>query len=379
MESESRASGDLSPVGSDPVVVTTDDALLVTRARTGDTDAYAALFTRHRTRLRRVCASVVGDDDAAADVIQDAALVAWLQLDRLRDPAEFGPWLVGIGRNLALRLVRERSARRRWLVPDTSLLEPIAADTDDPAHRVLAHEQAAELLAAIADLPSGQRDAVVLFHLADLPQRTVASRLNTSAGALRTRLHKARTSLRTRLTATHDHPEPLMPDTATPAQIIDVRRTPAGRHVVLLTTEDHEIPIWVGAAEAEALAIGLQDVELPRPNAHALALALVHACGRSPARIRISRLDAAIFYAEVILDDGTAVDARPSDALVLAVAAGVPIEIDAAVVVATRNAPPDSYAQDLAQSPSGGAALIAQEVRSDIAARADEIRKLLAE
>jgi RNA polymerase sigma factor (sigma-70 family) len=353
------------------------DALLVTRARRGDADSFAALFTRHRERLRRVCASVLGDDELATEVVQDAALVAWLQLDRLRDPAQFGPWLVGIGRNLALRMRRERFPQQQWLARDESLVEQSSGEADDPAHRVLARERAAEVAAAIAGLPSGQRDAVVLFHLGDLPQRTVAARLNTGLGALRTRLYKARATLRSRLTPTHDHQEALMPDTATPAQIIDVRRTPAGRHVVLLTTDDHEIPIWIGAAEAEALAIGLQDVELPRPNAHALALALVRACGRAPARVRITRLDTAIFYAEVILDDGTAVDARPSDALVLAVAAGLPIEIEPAVVAATRNALPDSYTEDLDQSASNGAALIADEVRADVAARTEEIRKLL--
>jgi bifunctional DNase/RNase len=219
----------------------------------------------------------------------------------------------------------------------------------------------------------------VLFHLADLPQRTAASRLNTGVGALRTRLHKARTTLRTRLTATDNHQEATVANTATPAKITDVRRTPAGRHVVLLTTADHEIPIWIGAPEAEALAVGLQDVQLPRPNAHVLALALVRACGRAPERVRITRLAAGVFYAEVVLDDGAAVDARPSDALVLAVAAGLPIEIDPVVVGATRNGAPDSYTDDLAQSPPGGAERIADEVRADMAARADELRKLLAD
>jgi RNA polymerase sigma factor (sigma-70 family) len=356
-----------------------NDPLLVARARTGDADAYAALLARHQARLLAACEHALGEHGAAADVAQEAALVAWLQLDRLRDPVHFGAWLTGIGRNLALRSVRERSTRRQWLSEDASLPDQPSAAADDPAQRLLARERAAELAAAISTLPTGQRDAVVLFHLADLPQETIASRLHTGVGAVRTRLHKARTTLRERLIATSlaDNQEDPMPDSAMPARITDVRRTPAGRHVALLATEDHEVPIWIGADEAEALAVGLQDVELPRPNAHALALSLVLACGRAPDRVRITRLDAGIFYAEVILDDGTAVDARPSDALVLSVAAAVPIEIDPAVLAATREAPPEPYAQDLAQAPTGGAALLADEVRADIAARADELHRLL--
>src|SRR4051794_31081869 len=123
-----------------------DDARLVARARAGDAAAFAALLARHRARLVRACASVLADDAAAADVAQDASLVAWLQLDRLREPGRFGPWLIGIGRNLALGAARERAGRQRRL----------------------GDRRAA----------AGQRDTVVLFHLAELPRRAVSIRVS---------------------------------------------------------------------------------------------------------------------------------------------------------------------------------------------------------
>jgi RNA polymerase sigma-70 factor (ECF subfamily) len=353
------------------------DRSLVARARAGDTQAYAALLERHRGRLLRTCARSLGDPAAAADVAQDAALVAWLQLDRLQDPARFGAWLAGIGRVLSLRVLRERAASPERLSRDGSLPDHAADRRDDPAERLLARERAGELAAAISALPDGQRDAVVLFHLADLPQATIAARLGTAAGAVRTRLHKARAALRTRLTAIPDtSKERPVPQTAVPARIVDVRRTPAARHVVVLATDQDELPIWIGAPEAEALVAALEQVELPRPHAHALALSLVRACGRSPASVRITRLDAAIFYAEVMLDDDTAVDARPSDALVLAVAAGIPIEIDPAVLATTRSGAPAEYAEDLARAAHDGAALLAEELRAGLAARAAELERL---
>ncbi len=320
---------------------------------------------------------ILGDDAVAAEVAQEAALVGWLQLDRLRDPARFGAWLAGIGRMLSLRALRERAARPGRLTRDGSLPEHPADARDDPAERLLAREGAAELAAAISALPAGQRDAVVLFHLAGLPQRAIALRLGTAAGAVRTRLHKARGAMRDRLSPRSDtDQESHVPQIAVPARILDVRRTPAGRHVVILAAGELELPIWIGAPDAEALVAGLQRVELPRPNAHALALSLLRACGRAPASVRIVRLDAAVFYAEVVLDDGTAVDARPSDALVLAVTAGTPIEIDPAVLAATRSAPPDEYADDLARSADDGAALLADELRAEIAARSAELERL---
>src|SRR4051812_38612409 len=175
------------------------DPALVARARAGDPQAYAALLRRHHAALVRACARTLGEPGSAADVAQDAALVGWLELDRLRDPARFGAWLSGIGRMLALRALRERSTARERVTRDGSLPERPAGAGDDPAERALSGERAADLAAAISALPPGQRDALVLFHLADLPQDAIAARLGTAPGAVRTRLHKARATLRARL------------------------------------------------------------------------------------------------------------------------------------------------------------------------------------
>jgi RNA polymerase sigma factor (sigma-70 family) len=343
-----------------------DDHILVTRARNGDGLAFAQLLARHDRRLLRACKGVLGDPDAAADVAQDAALVAWLQLDRLREPDRFGAWLAGIGRMLSLRV--RRSAPPTPAVADGETSERAADERDEPLARVLAAERSSELAAAIASLPPGQRDAIVLFHLADLPQTEVALRLGTRQGAVSTRLHKARAALRAHL----ERSEPPM---SHPATIRDVVRTPAGRHVVILTTADEELPIWIGMPEAEALVAELQGVEMPRPNAHALALALLAACGRKAAAVRICRLENAIFYAEVVLDDGTAVDARPSDALVLAASDNLPITLDRAVLDAAAAGPPDEFNADLAQAVDA-APQLADELRSQMLTRAEDVKKL---
>ena len=351
------------------------DRALVTRARAGEHVAFARLLERHRPALLGTCRAMLGGGGDAVDVAQEAALVAWLQLDRLRDPDRFGPWLRGIGRTLCLRELRRRGAGREQLTPDGRLPDAAIAEANEPAARALAAERAADLAAGIAALPAGQRDAVVLFHLGDLPQASVAARLATREGAVRTRLHKARAALRARLTTTTT-PEDPVPQTALPARIADVRRTPAGRRVVLLATQEGELPIWIGVPEAEALVAGVHDVELPRPSAHALALSLLRASGRGIAGVRIVRLQDAVFYAEVVLDDGSVVDARPSDALVLGVAAGAPLEIDPTVLQAAAAAPPDEYVEDLARPGGDGAATLAGELRERLAEQAAELDRL---
>jgi RNA polymerase sigma-70 factor, ECF subfamily len=82
------------------------DAVLVRRARGGDRDAFAALVARHHATLVACCRRMVGQH--ARDAAQDAVLTAMLSLDRLREPAKFGPWLVGIGLNACRTILRDR-------------------------------------------------------------------------------------------------------------------------------------------------------------------------------------------------------------------------------------------------------------------------------
>jgi uncharacterized protein len=287
-------------------------------------------------------------------------------VSRARDADRFGAWLAGIGRVLSLRV--RRAAPSPLVVTDGEPPERLADERHDPLARVLAAERSHELAAAIASLPPGQRDAVVLFHLADLPQTEVALRLGTRQGAVSTRLHKARAALR-------GHLERSEPPMSYPATIHDVVRTPAGRHVVILATADDELPIWIGMPEAEALVAELGGVEMPRPNAHALALSLLAACGRKAVAVRICRLEHAIFYAEVVLDDGTAVDARPSDALVLAAAEKLPITLERAVLDAAAASPRDDFNADLAQA-KDHAPLLADELRSHMHTLAEDLKRL---
>ena len=110
-------------------------------------------------------------------------------------------------------------------------------------------------------------------------------------------------------------------------QVTDVRRA-GERHILMLEGGGRELMIWVGAAEALAVAALLEEVELPRPMTHDLTVALLAASGASVREVRVTRLAETIFYAEVVLADGTAVDARPSDAIALALVTGVPLLVD---------------------------------------------------
>lgn len=318
------------------------DADLVRRARGGDRDAFAALVERHHATLLRCCRRMVGD--SALDAAQDAVVTAMLSLDRLRDDDRFGAWLVGIGLN----------ACRAQLRGPGPLTYAVSADAADPVELVEQREVAVLVRAAIGELPRGQREAVTLYYLAGLTQAEAAEHLGIPPGAVKTRLHKARATLRVRL-------EPLRRERpmAIEMQVTDVRRA-GERHILMLEGEGRDLKIWVGPAEAYAIVVMLEQVEMPRPGTHDLALAMLAATGGAVREVRITRLAETIFYAEVILADGTVVDARPSDAIPLALLTGVPLLVEPEVF--DKAAPPREWEAE-AEASTEGRRVLAAEVR----------------
>ena len=109
------------------------------------------------------------------------------------------------------------------------------------------------------------------------------------------------------------------------------------QYVVMLKEKEAEryLPIFIGPAEANAIAIKLRGETLPRPLTHDLLRNIVEMLGASVNSIRISDLMNDTFYAKIVLnvEDGQMeIDARPSDALALAVRVEVPIYAEESVL-----------------------------------------------
>jgi bifunctional DNase/RNase len=109
------------------------------------------------------------------------------------------------------------------------------------------------------------------------------------------------------------------------------------QRVVILKekSSDRYLPIWIGPAEADAIAVKLQGVAVPRPLTHDLLNSVIDTLGAAVNSIIVNDLKNDTFFAKVILDiDGKQleVDSRPSDALALAVRTNVPIYADESVL-----------------------------------------------
>ena len=352
------------------------DPALVAAARDGDRRAFAALVERHYGVLLATCRRATGNAEVAADAAQEAVVTALVGLDRLRDPDRFGAWLIGIGLNLCRRAMQERA---RWARADGH--EPPAPGPGPPE----AAEDARLVRAAVAALPPGQRMAVTLYYLAGLSQAETAARAGTSVGAVKVRLHKARARLREQLGPWWK--EEQMPDE--PAgwvemRVTDVRWAPVTdevpeRHVVLLEEigGERRLPIWIGMPEALSLVAALEEVELPRPGPYHFAQALLAAAGGALREVRVSRLADSVFYAVAVLADGSEVDARPSDALTLALVTGAPITVEPAVLDASEHFARErpGLAAEVS-GPADSASVLADEVRARLAELARDVAEL---
>lgn len=316
----------------------------------GDPRAFAALVSVHRGRATAVATRMLGSRDEAEDVVQEALLRSYLSLSQLREPTRFATWLCGIAVNLAKMRLRQRVTQARAL--------RAAAATNGDAPDALEERAVLQVVReAVELLPATQREAVLMHYVDDLSCDEIASLLGSSAGAVRVRLHRARSQLREELaafapvTAERVRREARMLEMRVEDVLVRVSdegpSEPVARQRIILLKEaggDRVLPIWVGPPEGDALALKLHDEPTPRPMTSDLMASLIRIMGARVERVTISSLREKTFYAliGVAVDDRVEeVDARPSDALNLAVRVGAPIFAAAGVVDEAASSPDD--------------------------------------
>jgi RNA polymerase sigma factor (sigma-70 family) len=289
--------------------------------------------------------------DEVEDVVQEALLRAYLGLSQLRDPERFGSWLCGIAVNLAKMRLRRNAAHASVLA-----VGGVGAATVELEER----ELLGVVQEAVALLPAGQRNVVLMHYIDDLSCEDIARLLGTTPGAVRVRLHRARAELRRQLAPLAPVPivstkkelkmiEMKLEDVFVRVSADDPSKLVAEQRVVLLQENGggRLLPIWMGAAEGNALAFRLTGDSPPRPMTSDLMVELLRVTGGRVDRVTITALREKTFYATVAVGvDGRLeeLDARPSDAMNLAIRVGAPIVVDDAVLEEaglSRDALPD--------------------------------------
>jgi RNA polymerase sigma factor (sigma-70 family) len=162
-----------------------DDEALVREARLGGAGSYDALYLRHRDRVARTAYVLLGNADLAQDVAQEAFLVGWRDLRRLRDPSLFRAWITGIAVNLCRRRRRER---RGVVFEHEEASEAGPGESERADLRIVVRR-------ALDGLPPGMRDTVVLRFYCQFSEREIGAALGVPVGTVKSRLTRARARL----------------------------------------------------------------------------------------------------------------------------------------------------------------------------------------
>jgi RNA polymerase sigma-70 factor, ECF subfamily len=178
------------------------DEELIARVLAGDEYAYGTLVERYRDYVYTIAVRIVGGDEDAEDVAQEAFVRAYRALPRFRGDSKFSSWLYRIATNRALTHLKRRKRRAVTVDIDAGphveahALDDGSAEERSPEARIRGEEFSRAVREAVAELPEQYRVVVTLFYLEERSYKEVAATLGIPMGTLKTHLHRARALLR---------------------------------------------------------------------------------------------------------------------------------------------------------------------------------------
>lgn len=163
----------------------TDEA--VRRARSGDADAFEAVYREHAGRVYALCLRMSGDPVAARELVQDVFVRAWEKLDTFRGDSAVGTWLHRLTVNVVLMKWRADGRKgEESFDPDGGMI----ATREAPAGLRM------DLEAAIAALPPGCRQVLVLHDIEGYAHKEIGQLMGIAEGTSKAHLFRARRLLR---------------------------------------------------------------------------------------------------------------------------------------------------------------------------------------
>jgi RNA polymerase sigma-70 factor (ECF subfamily) len=163
----------------------------------GQTALFELLMRRHNERVYRAARAIVRDEDEAEDVMQQAYVNAYAHLGQFGGKARFSTWLVRIALNEALARVRQRTRLQPFDDEGPGLeASMMKRPGGDPERQALSSEIRGLLEGAIDGLPAGAREVFVLRDVEGLSTAETAAVLDVSDDVVKTRLSRARATLR---------------------------------------------------------------------------------------------------------------------------------------------------------------------------------------
>ena len=331
----------------------------VKRARDGDSGAFGLLANRYLPNIKKWIGTRVSHEKVD-DLSQETLLRAFESIENLADPSRFEQWLRGISLNVVRMHYRSNSTAQSEILDEQ--LRPRAKDIDHDAKyptewHMIEESRSSQVAEALMGLKSGYREALTLYYLDGMSYTQIAKTLGVSVAAVKSRMHRGRKQVKARLmemedaTMTEEH-------RMLKTKIHEVYRAekPGADPiaVVILKPDERDVfvPIWVAEVEGQSILLSLRGETAPRPLTHDLMRDLLKAAGAKVERVVVTELrDNDVFYSEVRIrgkDGAVDVDARPSDAIALALLSGSDLFISRDVLEAggKKEISPETFSQN---------------------------------
>ncbi|MCE9582445.1 MAG: sigma-70 family RNA polymerase sigma factor [Planctomycetes bacterium] len=161
------------------------DEELMGRCRRGDAAAFTELYERHRDRSLRHATGMLGDADAAGDVVQEAFLYVFRKAPEWEPRAKFTTLLYRVVSSLSVTELRRRKTRKAEPMHDDAAADPRSG----PESAVAGVELAGRVREALAEMPEAYREALALRFFEDLPYEEIAEMLDVPLGTVKSRIH----------------------------------------------------------------------------------------------------------------------------------------------------------------------------------------------
>ena len=187
-----RVAGRTGDTAWDPAWAEADDRTLVEVCLAGERQAFDIIVERHRRQVYQLCYRYVGNHEDASDLAQDAFIRAFRGLKGFKGESSLSTWLYRIAVNVCLNRLALKTPRGEPLEPAERI--DFHAERQDLA--MMRAEQAAQVRAAIRQLPPKQRATVILRIYHDLPHDEIAGILGSSVGAAKANLFHALANLK---------------------------------------------------------------------------------------------------------------------------------------------------------------------------------------
>lgn len=173
-------------------VVPIEEALLISRARDGDQEAFRQLVERYQGAVYNLAYRMLGDPGDAEDAAQEIFVRIYRQLGRYDPARKFSTWTLAIATNYCIDQLRRR---RMQLVPLENIIPWARAREAGPEGEAITQEERDEVQRLITRLPEKYRAPLVLRYFDELSCAEIAEVLGMPEGTVKTQIHRARKAL----------------------------------------------------------------------------------------------------------------------------------------------------------------------------------------